>query len=276
MSRIYIQEPTITAQTADSSSYFSLTNGAVCLDGNNPDFSGASDYVLYYMWKGSGELTADKKIYNLFPGDFYICRPGDNRSFVPNSSVQTEYYWFSFSGSMASEILASIKFASKEKYYIGHSNEVTTLFNRVLEEAKNAEPNSTLIASAYFTAALGIMSRLAIHILPQDPTVNQDKIAPAISAINSDCTSKLGVDEYAKMCNLSTSYFTHLFTKSTGYSPLEYKTRQRINIAKNLLATTNLPVKEISTITGFKDPLYFGRCFKRTTGQSPSDYRTKK
>jgi transcriptional regulator GlxA family with amidase domain len=78
------------------------------------------------------------------------------------------------------------------------------------------------------------------------------------------------------MCNLSTSYFTHLFTKNTGYSPLEYKTRQRINIAKNLLATTNLSVKEISTIIGFKDPLYFGRCFKRNTGQSPSEYREKK
>jgi len=276
VSRIYIQEPNITAQTADGPSYFSLISGAICLDGNNPDFSGASDYVLYYMWKGSGELIADKKIYNLFPGDFYVCRPGDNRTFTPNSSVQTEYYWFSFGGSTASEILASIKFATKEKYYIGHSSEVTALCDRALDEAEKAEPNSVLIASAYFTAALGIMSRLAIHILPQDPTANQDKIAPAINSINSDCTSKLGVDEYAKMCNLSTSYFTHLFTKSTGYSPLEYKTRQRINIAKNLLATTNLSVKEISTIIGFKDPLYFGRCFKRTTGQSPSDYRTKK
>ena len=276
MNVIYIQEPTITAQTTEGASYFNLVGGAICHDGDNPDRSDASDYVLYYMWKGSGELTADKKIYNLFPGDFYICRPGDNRSFVPNSSVQTEYYWFSFSGSSASEILTVIKFSTKEKYYIGHSNEITTLFDRVLDEAQKAEPNSPIIASSFFTAALGIMSRLAIHILPQDPTANQDKIAPAISSINSDCTSKLGVDEYAKMCNLSTSYFTHLFTKSTGYSPLEYKTRQRINIAKNLLATTNLPIKEISAITGFKDPLYFGRCFKRTTGQSPSDYREKK
>ena len=250
--------------------------GGVCQDGKDPDVSEISDYIIYYMWKGSGELTYEKKQYSLFPGDFFVCRPGDSRSFVPNPSEQTEFYWFSFSGAAAAEILSGVKFTSKEKYFIGHSNEITALFDRIIGEWKKGEPNSFLIASALLIAALGLMSRLAIHIQPDDPLKSQEKIAPAISAINSDCTSPLGVDDYAKMCNLSTSYFTHLFTKSTGFSPLEYKQRQRISIAKNLLSTTNLSVKEISTIIGFKDPLYFGRCFKRTTGQSPSDYRAKK
>ncbi len=276
MTEIFIQEHTISPATTDGPSFFSFSGGGISQNGNNPDRSDGSDFILYYMWKGSGDLTVDKKIFTLFPGDFYICRPGDARSFVPNASEQTEYYWFSFAGDKAKEILTDINFTSKEKYYIGHSNEIVSLFAKILDEAKNGEPNAPLITSSLLSAALALMSRLAIHIIPDDPIRNQEKIAPAISAINSDCTSKMGVDEYAKLCNLSTSYFTHLFTKNTGYSPLEYKTRQRINIAKNLLATTNLSVKEISTIIGFKDPLYFGRCFKRTTGQSPSEYRTKK
>lgn len=276
MTKIFTQEHTLAPLPTEGPSFFSFTGGGISQNGNNPDHSTDAEFIIYYMWKGSGDLTTDKKIFTLFPGDFFICRPGDPRSFVPNPSEQTEYYWFSFGGEKVSEVLSGINFTSKEKYYIGHSNEITALFARILEEAKNAEPNSPLITSSLLSAALGIMSRLAIHIIPEDPLRNHEKIAPAISAINSDCTSKLGVDEYAKMCNLSTSYFTHLFTKNTGYSPLEYKTRQRINIAKNLLSTTNLSVKEISTVLGFKDPLYFGRCFKRTTGQSPSEYRTKK
>ncbi len=276
MTCIYIQEHTATPVPTEGPSFFSYTGGGLSLNGNNPDRSDGSDYILYYMWKGSGELTVDKRIYTLFPGDFYICRPGDLRSFIPNPSEQTEYYWFSFTGDRVGEVLAEINFTSKEKYYIGHSSETTSLMSRILEEQKNGEPNFPIIVSAMLATVLGVMSRLAIHIIPEDPLRNHEKIAPAISAINSDCTSKMGVDEYAKLCNLSTSYFTHLFTKNTGYSPLEYKTRQRINTAKNLLATTNLSVKEISSILGFKDPLYFGRCFKRTTGYSPSEYRAKK
>ncbi len=276
MTFIYIQEHTLAPATNENLSYFSMQGGGICQNASYSDSTDPSSFVIYYMWKGSGELTVDKKLYTLFPGDFYICRPGDPRSFIPNPSEQTEFYWFSFSGTAATETLSIINFSSKEKYYIGHSNEVASLFIRILDEVEKGEPNSPIIASSLLMAALGIMSRLAIHILPDDPLRNQEKIAPAINAINSDCTSKTGIDEYAKMCNLSTSYFTHLFTKNTGYSPLEYKTRQRINIAKNLLATTNLSVKEISTIIGFKDPLYFGRCFKRNTGQSPSEYRAKK
>ena len=57
---------------------------------------------------------------------------------------------------------------------------------------------------------------------------------------------------------------------------MEYKQIQRINIAKNLLSTTNLSIKEISTIIGFKDPLYFGRCFKQSVGQTPSGFRANR
>ena len=124
-------------------------------------------------------------------------------------------------------------------------------------------------------AILGILSRLAISVLPKSTEKELEKISPALSSINSDCTSKIGVDEYAKMCNLSTSYFTHLFTKITGFSPMEYKQLQRMNVAKNLLSTTTMSIKEISNIVGFKDPLYFGRCFKQSTGQTPSGYRNK-
>ena len=57
---------------------------------------------------------------------------------------------------------------------------------------------------------------------------------------------------------------------------MEYKQLQRMNVAKNLLSTTTMSIKEISNIVGFKDPLYFGRCFKQATGRTPTGYRNKK
>lgn len=188
----------------------------------------------------------------------------------------TEYYWFAFRGREATEIMSALKLTSKEKYFVGHDSELSVCMDKTIDEWRKNEAFSSLIATAFAIVVLGQMSRLAIRTVPQDQSKGHDKIAPALNSINSDCTSKLGVDDYAKMCNLSTSYFTHLFTSVTGFSPMEYKQLQRINIAKNLLSTTNLSIKEISTVIGFKDPLYFGRCFKQSTGQTPSSYRSKK
>ena len=232
-------------------------------------------FTLIYVWKGSVSVTLGSYEHSLFAGDLFVCRPWELKA-LSLSDASAEYYWIGFSGRNAAKLLSSLKFTSKDKYFVGHEAAISTLLDRTLAELHSDEPFSNVIASSFLQAALGIMSRLAIHLIPSVPAKDHDKIAPALASINSDCTSKLTVDDYAKLCNLSTSYFTHLFTKSTGFSPMEYKQLQRINIAKNLLSTTNLSIKEISTIIGYKDPLYFGRCFKQTTGYTPTGYRAAK
>lgn len=272
---IVLQEHSISSISTETSLLFELSAGGQ-EKGNSPLQFETSDYLLIYMWKGSGELTLGNRSHPISSGDFFICRPHETKFFQPSSGEYCEYYWTAFNGKFATDILSKLNLTSKENYFVGHDAEITAMLEKLLDEFGSDDPNSVIISTALFVSTLGVMSRLAIHILPQDQTKGYDKIAPALSSINSDCTSKINVDEYAKMCNLSTSYFTHLFTKVTGFSPMEYKQLQRINIAKNLLTTTTLSVKEISNVIGFKDPLYFGRCFKQSTGQTPSGYRTKK
>lgn len=236
----------------------------------------SSDYLFIYLLKGNGELFLNNRKQRLNSGDFVVCRPFESKSFTPYPEEPCEFYAISFNGRHCTDLLTNLNLIPKKNYFVGRDAETVSLLDKVCKE--NAKSNSTayLIASSLFVSAIGIVSRLAESILPKSNDKGYEKIAPALSSINSDCTSKTGVDDYAKMCNLSTSYFTHLFTKVTGFSPMEYKQMQRIGIAKNLLSTTNLSVKEISTIIGFKDPLYFGRCFKQSTGQTPTGYRSKK
>jgi AraC-like DNA-binding protein len=272
---IPFQEHTFSAATLEGSDLFQLTNGGFEKNNQTKEFE-HSDYTLIYISAGGGALWLGNREYSLRSGDFIICRPHETKRFCPLESDPCEYFWVSFVGNLVTDLLYKLNLTSKENYFVGHDGKVVGALEKVLEELKGEDYNSSVIASSLFMVTLGTVSRIAIHMLPQDRTKGYDKIAPALSSINSDCTSKISVDEYAKMCNLSTSYFTHLFTKVTGFSPMEYKQLQRINIAKNLLTTTTHSVKEISNIIGFKDPLYFGRCFKQATGQTPSGYRSKK
>ncbi len=235
-----------------------------------------SDYLFVYLLKGNGELLLNNKKQALHTGDFIICRPFEYKAFSPYTEEECEYYAISFNGRHCTDLLTTLNLIPKKSYFVGRDSETLSYLDRVCDEYKKNDSTSLLVAASLFIAVLGVLSRLSISILPKSNDKGYEKIAPALSAINSDCTSKMAVDEYAKMCNLSASYFTHLFTKVTGFSPMEYKQLQRISIAKNLLSTTNLSVKEISTIIGFKDPLYFGRCFKQSTGQTPTGYRNKK
>ena len=273
---IYLQEHTIAAATNDSMPVLDLSACGVVKNSSGETSFETAEYALIYVNKGTRELSLSNKTITLSAGDVIVCRPHEQKKILAAEEETGEFYWFSFRGRVATEILSLLKLTSKDKYFVGHDNELTAYMDKTVDEWNRNETASAVFVAAFTMVILCQLSRLAVRTAAQDQAKGHDKIAPAISSINSDCTSKLSVDDYAKMCNLSTSYFTHLFTAVTGFSPMEYKQLQRINIAKNLLSTTNLSIKEISTVVGFKDPLYFGRCFKQATGKTPSGYRASK
>ena len=59
----------------------------------------------------------------------------------------------------------------------------------------------------------------------------------------------------------------------TGTGTKDYITRIRLEKAKNLIETTNLPIVEISEMTGFTSQSYFSTAFKTYTGMTPSQYK---
>ena len=63
------------------------------------------------------------------------------------------------------------------------------------------------------------------------------------------------------------------FKAATGSSLIEYLQNLRVEEAKRLLESTELPVEEISEQTGYLDASFFRRLFKRLTGLTPSKYR---
>jgi transcriptional regulator GlxA family with amidase domain len=69
--------------------------------------------------------------------------------------------------------------------------------------------------------------------------------------------------------------FKRRFRTATGYTPIEYVQTLRIEEAKHLLETSDLPTDAIAASVGYRDPASFRRLFKRLTGVSPARYRQR-
>ena len=75
-----------------------------------------------------------------------------------------------------------------------------------------------------------------------------------------------------KLC-LSISQLNRKMTAICGYNPSAYILNLRINKAKKILASQDIPIAEVADECGFSDLAYFSRTFKKQTGVSPSQYR---
>ena len=81
------------------------------------------------------------------------------------------------------------------------------------------------------------------------------------------------VEEMIRQSGLAERTFKRRFTQATGFSPIDYVQRLRVEDAKRRLERTDAPVDEIGWQVGYEDPAFFRRLFKRTTGLSPGLYR---
>ena len=83
------------------------------------------------------------------------------------------------------------------------------------------------------------------------------------------------VTELVERAGLPERTFKRRFATATGYSPIDYVQRVRVEEAKRRLERTSMPVDQLSYGVGYEDPASVRRHFKRVTGVTPAAYRRK-
>jgi AraC-like DNA-binding protein len=116
-----------------------------------------------------------------------------------------------------------------------------------------------------------LLARLASA--QQQPTIADERIARVIAHISGRLGREFGSDELARVAGLSVSRFSWLFKERTGLAPVKFLEARRIEKARHLLLTTDLPVQQIGLQVGFPNAQHFSTRFRKLTGQSPRAFR---
>lgn len=100
---------------------------------------------------------------------------------------------------------------------------------------------------------------------------NIAKIKAFISQNYKD--SNLNNHIIAEHVGVSVNYISKYFKEQTGEGLLNYITRIRVQYAKELLATTDMVIKDIAVEVGFYNALALMRAYKKVEGITPTQYR---
>ncbi|WP_433946321.1 response regulator transcription factor [Paenibacillus sp. SN-8-1] len=82
-----------------------------------------------------------------------------------------------------------------------------------------------------------------------------------------------GIEEIAEYLGISCSYFCLLFKNYFGETFVEYLTKQRMEVAKCLLRSSNKSIAQIGIGVGYQERRYFTKVFQKYFGMTPSEYR---
>ncbi|MDO4340088.1 MAG: response regulator [Eubacteriales bacterium] len=82
-------------------------------------------------------------------------------------------------------------------------------------------------------------------------------------------------EDLSRLVYLNPDYLSRLFKKETGMSLSGYLIQKRIQLAKELLVSSKMPVSVVSAQVGYDNFAYFTKIFKERTGMAPNEYRKR-
>ncbi len=112
-----------------------------------------------------------------------------------------------------------------------------------------------------------------IHNLLDKEYIYRDDMNKALNYIDINMKKGISLEDVADYINVSTCYFSKLFKKSTGTNFISYVTEGRIEMAKEMLNYTQMPVVNIAYELSYTETNYFSKAFKKYMGMSPTEYR---
>lgn len=105
------------------------------------------------------------------------------------------------------------------------------------------------------------------------PIIKNSKLRDAVLYIENRFDESITLADIAKAAGMNHTTLTALMKEELGLTAIEYLMKYRITVAKKQLEFTNVPIKDIANMTGFKTVQHFSRVFKAQNGTTPAEFR---
>ncbi len=105
--------------------------------------------------------------------------------------------------------------------------------------------------------------------------ISDDGMKVVVDYIERNIKKGISLEDVANHVNISTYYLSKIFKKEMGVNFITYITDRKMQLAKEMLVTTDIPVLNIALDLAYNEANYFSKAFKKKTGYTPSEYREK-
>lgn len=105
------------------------------------------------------------------------------------------------------------------------------------------------------------------------PAIKNPKLRDAILYIEGHYIEDITLADISLNTGINQNALNRLMKDEFGCTAIRYLIRYRISVSKKHLAFTDVPIKDISNMVGFKTVQHFTRIFKEITGTTPAEYR---
>ena len=229
------------------------------------------EWQMILLEAGEGEVEFKGRAFAATAGSLIVLPPGCWHRYRPNPQTGWTTDWIGFGGDLADRLVGGAGFGSGTVRDFGANAALRQVFATAAADLLATAERQPFAAAAQVPALVAAFA----ETLPRDPSdrTARELIFRAQRHLNDHLSDVADFEALAQSLGLTYRAFRYLFRKEVGCSPLQYQLERRLVRAKNLLASSDLPIQEIADMLGFNSTWYFSHFFRRHARQSPAAYR---
>lgn len=231
---------------------------------------------ILYIKEGKGIHTIGGRQYHTQKGDILIFNSGVLHDERTNPEAGMSVYNCAATNIKFDGLRENCLIGDKEKPVLHSgkfSEDIENLFKMMHSQVVSDEKGSEGICH-YLLLALIKIIRNQINKDVEPEQNDEDILGIRIKKyIDQHYSEELTLESISNAVNISISYMSHVFKKTTGYAPMQYVMYRRIGKAQSLLLGTQFSATEIAMMVGYDNSNYFNTIFTKTVGMSPIKYR---
>jgi len=225
-------------------------------------------YELEYVFEGSGVIVVDGIPHPVTPHALHFRRPG---MVVEGIGIYKAYH-FLFdlqpNGSPVTEMESL-----PTTYPLADYGEIRSIFERLYKEYDTAGDTQFLRIQILILQLFEYMICHRNCAALQKDDGGKQNIQKSVEYIRKHFGEEISLSLLAKVAGYSIYHYTRVFKHCTGMSPIHFLNNYRLNCAKHMILTENIPLSQIADTCGFHQYAYFFRLFKAAYGCSPTQFR---
>jgi AraC-like DNA-binding protein len=267
--------------TLNSNFYQLFAVGHQKIDDSSYDWDGLNRkdgplLLFQYTIAGFGHIEIDGEVQKLYPGcAFMVEIPSEHRYYLPKTSEYWEFYFILLRPTnIQMEWAELIKLNGKVLNIPEDSSPIMFLKNAYFSACKNQITDGFRASSIVYQFIMELFRYSTAY--RKKKNIWPEKVIQAVNHLEQDYVSLQSLEELANRVGLSKYHFTRIFKKTTGFTPMEYLTKVRMEKAVKLLRNSNLTIEEIARQIGYANGSYFIKVFRDWIGFSPGQFRLGK
>ncbi|MCD8356920.1 MAG: AraC family transcriptional regulator [Clostridia bacterium] len=225
--------------------------------------------LLVLVEKGTLKLQYHGKEYTASAGDILLFDCAVPQRYFADSYA--EFYWIHFSGVNSLDLYHYLTRENGSVLY--HAANVQKAATQVRILVRQFSTNQMIRDSEHSRLLYNTLCYLMEHNPAEAPLPENSPAQQAVKYIQSHLGEDLRLKRLAAEVHLSPSHLIRVFRSNLHVSPHEYIVRMRMDRAKYLLKSTDMPIKAIAAEIGYGTESSFTGAFTEKIGVSPRKFR---